>query len=581
MPDDALLTRFQRSFCGNLSFFTIHAPPFRKAEEKDKIMPSWLGFAKYGTKSFPNVPEGFAKDDFVPLTDDYYRKHLNGELGLAITPIFSTPEKKNVCYHAALDIDIDTNFTWFVSRMEHFGLKCIPTVSKSNGLHIYFIFSQPEPAAEVIKTLERIITIFGINRLFTNKKDKGKVEIFPKAATCVPGEQNANGLLLPFFDTAHKSKQGMLTAEGKIVGLVKAMPIIESRWTSVKELNAVLDELPYSDAPYCIQMILLTGALAENDGRNNFLFSAAIYLKKSLKENFEDILFEMNECLEAPLEDKDVKGVYTSVITKGYDNYSCKKSPCSDYCDKKLCSEREYGVGKVRNNRFTGADCWGELSKVMEEEPYYLWEVRINPDEDFKTVRVDSVDDLQNQSVMQKRCWRDLNWAPFRVKDNDWIATVNKAMEGIEERYIAIPEETDTTEVRRLRNLFMRYLTHKQVQNGQPYMVRLNLVYHVDGFYYFTTDGFKTFLTTERFSLRGYNLHDILTKQYGCTDGEVLYTTAKGEAQRISCWKKADDAELLEMDTFYADIYDGDADILQKNKLNKEEKEGSSDGVKF
>jgi hypothetical protein len=56
----------------------------------------------------------------------------------------------------------------------------------------------------------------------------------------------------------------------------------------------------------------------------------------------------------------------------------------------------------------------------------------------------------------------------------------------------------------------------------------------------------------------------------------------KGEEKTIPCWEKPDDAELLEMDAFYEDIYDGDADILQKNKLNKEQAEGGSDeGVKF
>jgi hypothetical protein len=352
-------------------------------------------------------------------------------------------------------------------------------------------------------------------------------------------------------------------------------------FTSVKELNSILDELPYDDAPYCVQMVLLTGALAENDGRNNFLFSAAIYLKKKYKDGFKDALQEMNDCLEAPLEQKDIDNIYTSVTTNGYDNYSCKRSPCADYCDRKICALREYGVGKQRNNRFTGADCWGELSKVVAEEPYYLWEVRINPDDEFKTVRVDSVDDLQNQSVMQKRCWRDLNWAPFRVKDNDWIATVNKSMEGIEERQIPVPEGTDTTEMGELHDLFVRYLTHKQIQNGQPYMVQLGQVYHAEGIYYFVTKGIMDFLRFAKFSLGKINLREQLI-DYGCSDGEITYKTVKGEGKSIKCWVKSDDAELLEMDSFYEDIYDGDADILQKNKLHKEQAEGGSDeGIKF
>jgi hypothetical protein len=448
-------------------------------------------------------------------------------------------------------------------------------------LHIYFFFADAEPAARVIETLKKIVDVYGLGRLFVNNKNKSKVEIFPKQAAFVPGDTSANCLFLPFYNAANKSRQNMLTAEGKCVGIVKALPVIESMFTSVKEMEDVLDGLPYGDAPYCVQAVLLTGALAENDGRNNFLFSAAVYLKKKYGEGFKDAFEEMNACLESPLEQDEIDGIYRSVTTKGFDNYLCDRFPCADYCDKELCALREHGKGRRRNNRFTGADCWGELSKVMAEDPYYIWKVRIKPDEDFKEVRVDSVDDLQNQSAMQKRCWRDLNWAPLRVKDNDWITTVNNSMVGIEERLIEVPKQTDTTEMGALHNLFVRYLAHKQIQNGQPYMVQLGHVYHAEGVYYFSTKGIVDFLRFEKFSLGRTNLREQLI-EYGCSDGELAYKTARGEEKVIPCWKKSDDPELLEMDAFYEDIYDGDADIIQKNKLNKEDTEGGSDeNVKF
>jgi hypothetical protein len=585
MANDELFVRFRRSFCGNEVCFTIHVPPFRKEEGKDKIAPAWCGFAQYGTKSFPDVPEGCAKGDFVPLTDEYYRKHLNGELGLAVTPVFTASGKKNICYHAAIDIDVNTNFTWFVSRLEHFRIPGIPTISKSNGLHVYFIFAHPEPAADVIRTLERIVEIFGIDRLFTSEKNKRKVEIFPKASVCVPGEKNANGLLLPFFDAAHKSKQNMLTAEGKLVGITKALPIIESMFTSVKELNSVLDDLPYSDAPYCIQMVLLTGALAENDGRNNFLCCVAIYFKKKFGSNsrevdFLDELREANNCLESPLEDGDIQRIYKSMTEGGYDKYWCAKPPCQDYCDKSLCRLREFGIGKAKNNISTGADSWGELSRVTAGKPYYIWKVRVNPEDEYKEVYFDGEDDVLNQAIVQRRCMRDLNWVPTTVKKQVWDSIVNASMKGIDEREIEVSKETDTTEMGTLRDLFVRYLAHKQIQNGQPYMVKLGQVYHTDGAYYFSTKGIMDFLRFEKFSLLKINLREQL-KEYGCSDGELTYKTAKGEEKVIKCWTKPDDAELLEMDAFYEDVYDGDAALLQKDTCNKEEKEGGSDGVKF
>jgi hypothetical protein len=84
------------------------------------------------------------------------------------------------------------------------------------------------------------------------------------------------------------------------------------------------------------------------------------------------------------------------------------------------------------------------------------------------------------------------------------------------------------------------------------------------------------FLRFERFPLGRTNLREQLIS-YGCSDGEVKYKTAKGEEKTIKCWKKPDDAELLEMDAFYEDVYDGTADIVQKIKLSKEDKEKEGD----
>jgi hypothetical protein len=506
---------------------------------------------------------------------------LNGGNGLAIAPITDTRDERNVCFYAVIDIDVyGVSFTWLVNRLYHAGFKFAAFLSKSGGLHIYFFFTDPEPADKVIETLKKIVEVYGLELLFVSKLNKSKVEIFPKQAVFVPGNKNANCLFLPFYNTANKSRQTMLTADGKLLGIVKALPVIESMFTSLKEINSVLDKLPYGDAPYCVQMILLTGALAEKDGRNNFLFHASLYLKKKYGDEFKGILEEMNGCLETPLEQEDIDSIYKSVITKGYDKYPCSKSPCADYCNKKLCALREYNAGGKGSRHFTGADCWGALSKVMAEEPYYLWDVRVNLDDGFKTVRVDSVDDLRNQAAMQKLCWRYLNWAPFQVSDNDWIETVNKAMVGIEERLILVKRETDTTEMGTLRDLFMRYLTHKQIQNGQPYMVQLGLVYHAEGAYYFVTRGIMDFLRFEKFPLGKINLREQLMA-YGCLDGEVRYKTTKGEEKVIECWKRPEDAELLEMDVFYEAVYDGDEDIIQKNKLDKEGKEENGEGIKF
>jgi len=584
MSTENTLKAFYRIFQGNAAFYVHHQAPF--IEKEGKLKASWCGFAAYGTKSFPKVPEGYEKGDLVPVTKEHYREHLNGGNGIAIAPLCNTKDKNNVCYFAAIDIDVyDVNFTWLIRRLYQLGFKFAAFLSKSGGLHLYFFFTEAESGEKVIGTLNKIVEVFGLNRLFVNDKKKSKVEVFPKQATFIPGDKNVNCLFLPYYSAAKDCKNRMLTAEGKLVGIEKAIPVMESMFTSVKEINSALENLPYSDAPFCIQMVLLTGALAENDGRNNFLFSAAIYLKKKYRDDFYGLLEEMNNCLEAPLEDDDVKSVYGSVTSKekNYDHYSCKKSPCSDYCDKRLCKLREFGAGRDRNNHFTGADCWGKLTRYDtgdSKEPYYIWEVRIEEGDEFKSVRIDSHKDLLNQAVVQQNCLRDLNWVPFRIKENDWIVTVRNGLIDIEDRTVPVSKETDTTEMSMLHDAFKRYLTHKQIQKDAPYLIKVGQVYHSNGAYHFITKGLLDFLRLEKLQLGRVNLREELMS-YGCCEGAVAYKSAKGVEIKIPCWQKPEDEELLAMDAFYDDIYEGDADILQKNKLNKEGKQDDGNDTKF
>jgi len=593
MSDNAVLSAFASIFRGDTFAFVKHQIPFKKDKE-GKVKAKWCGFAEYNNKYAP-PPEGKEEGDKIPLTIEKYREHLNGGDGLAVSPLMNVMDetgdviKRNVCYFAALDIDVVANFTFLVQKLYKHGFQFVATISKSGGLHVNFFFNEAEPADKVIATLSRIVEVFGLDRLYVNAKQKNKVEIFPKQATYVPGDKNANCLLLPFYNAGDKDKciGKMLTAEGKLLGITKALQVIESMFTSVSGINAVIDALPYRDAPYCIQMILLTGALAEGDGRSNFLFSAGVYLKKKYQGDFDcSLLEEMNDCLEVPLGAKDVTSTYKSVTNKerNYDGYKCKDFPCADYCDKKLCKLREYGVGREKGNHNTGADYWGLLTRYDTgdgKEPYYIWEVQVPERDKVEKVQIDSHKDLLNQSVVQQNCLRDLNWVPWRVKDNDWVKNVLNGLINIEERTIKVERTADTTEMSMLRGSFLRYLTHNQIQkNSQPYMVMGGQVYHGDGAFYFTTEGILKFLQFEKCNVGRVNLREWFIRQ-GCEENaELKYTTIGGVEKTVTCWKMPETDELRSMNSFYEDIYEGDADIIQKMKFD-EDAEGDDGDTGF
>jgi hypothetical protein len=371
-------------------------------------------------------------------------------------------------------------------------------------------------------------------------------------------------------------------SEGKLIGIAKALPIIETMFTTVKKINTTLKDLPYSDAPFCVQMILLTGVLSEHEGRNNFVFCVAIYMRLKYGDEFFSVLEEANNCLREPLEEAHVRAIYKSVTDKKREKYLCKEPPCSNYCDKKLCKQREYAPNREKGNHSTGADSWGLLTRYDTgdgKEPYYKWQVRIEENGEYQTVQIDSHKDLLNQLAVQQNCLRDLNWVPVKVREDRWVNNVLSGLVGIENRTIKVERSADTTEISMLRDAFLRFLTHTQVQkNAQPYMVGLSKVYHADGKFYFTTKGMLDFFKFDKTPVGRINLREWLI-QLGCAENVPLqYEMSTGGKKTIMCWAMPDSDELADMDVFYEDVYECDADNIRKNKLNEE---GGEDDSKF
>jgi hypothetical protein len=278
-------------------------------------------------------------------------------------------------------------------------------------------------------------------------------------------------------------------------------------------------------------------------------------------------MLSINANLIEPQPDRDVQATYQSVMAKQLE-YKCKSGPCSEVCDTKLCKKREYGVGKDNGNHFTGFAQWGEISRIMAAEPYYLWKVQVDEGGPIKEIRIDGEADLMQEQVVARACIRCVNRAPQIIKVNDWINIVNSSLLGIESRQIEVPRSTDTSDTSALWHYFSRYLTHRQIQSGRAQMVMLGQVF-LDGEenYYFTTDGFKDYLRIQKFSPGRMNLREELIK-LGCAAGIVKYKVSSGE-KAIECWKKPADSELTNMGVFYSDVMEGDKAVVETNTLGK------------
>ncbi len=583
--------QFQSLFTGYADSYVKHQPPFAP-DKNGKLVAAYCNLAQYKNKSkyHPAPPPGFAEDDYVPVSEETYREHLKGQNGLAISPLTDFNRngtiKRNVCFFSVIDIDVyDTNYSELVRRLYKVGYKFAPFISKSGGLHIYFFYQDAESAEDAVNAMKLIVEKFGMNKVYANgTTGASRVEVFPAHTARKPGLHD-KCVFLPFYGTGLEggSEQLMLTAEGTLLGLTKAMAFIPSMFTNVKDINKVTEALPFSDAPFCVQLLLLSGALTEGSNRNDFLVTAGIYLKTRDGANFaKKDLEEMNEeWLGDPLEQKEIDGMFKSISTKDYQLPGrCDKQPCASVCDKQLCKLRKHGVGRTTKNTVSNVE-FGKIFRVMTETPYYMWEARLAGTEEYKMLRIDGAENLLNQKTVQKACIDTLGQVSTTVSAFNWETTLNGCLSTIED--LPAPKATDTTEMAALRDLFMRYLTNRQAQNRSPHTVWLKQVYFSEGIYYFRTDGLQDYLRVQKFVLGRTNLREQLIA-YGCTEGQVKYTTGQGVEKIIPCWMKKEDEQLTSLDTFYEDVMEADAQILSANKLNKEDKEtagAAAEDVRF
>lgn len=558
-----LLNDFYDIFHGTRNKFVVHEAPFNR-EASGKLKASRVFYALKN-------PSDKSSKEKRPVRPEDYLDHLYGKRGCAVEPLLTYTDQtgtvhRDVCFYGVIDVDVyggTAKFMHLLRRMYAVGWKFTAFRSKSGGLHIYFMFRNAEKASDVTEILKRIITVYGLDILYTDDKHKSKVEYFPMHVTEVPGE-DGKCVFLPYFNSESPDTNGMLSLDGSILSLEEAVRALKASYTSVDEMRQTLASLPYSDAPFCIQMLALTGALGQNSGRNKFLFHSCVYFRKKLGKDADylDNLMELDACMESPLQEEDAQGIqdtYASANSKEW-AYSCKHDPMCSYCNRAECKERKYTALQKTNanqNEVTGADMMGKISRVLARQPYYLWEIQA-PGKEPKQVRFESAAELRNQLDVQVKCIDQLGWMPQQVKANVWIDIVNSCMEGIDSREITVSAESDTSELNELHMLLVKYLTHRQVQNGAPYMVNAGQVYHADGRYWFSTEGVKDYLRIERYTLGRTNLREELLR-FGCEEGTLSYKTKGGRDMTIRCWVKDEDAELETRLTYYDDMYEQDA----------------------
>lgn len=341
------------------------------------------------------------------INSHHYIKHLHGKEGLGIVPI-REDDKVTFC---AIDVDdYAINAKKYISLITRSHLPIVPCKSKSGGLHLYLFFAKPVPAKDARKALEHIRDLFNLPK---------NTEIFPKQVTLHNAKSAGNWINIPYFNRDNTNRYAY-DNECKPLNFHDAIAVFLSLKTTIKDLKELIENVPLSDAPPCLQTIFLSNKNLDN-ARNIYLFNLASFCKAKFKDTFADELKILNKRLHDPLEEEELeRTLLKSHKTHDY-AYQCAEGLLKAHCNKALCSERKYGrdSASISNLNFE------QLIQVQTSKPYYKWIVN------GVEILFSDEKDLTNQELFRQLCIRHLHTFPHRLKDIVWVNILNRALKHI------------------------------------------------------------------------------------------------------------------------------------------------------
>ena len=232
-----------------------------------------------------------------PLTVELYNKHLAGEISLGVIPI--TPNGR--CSAGFIDDDSHKkdkskpiqkyDYNKLLHKINALELPVVVTKSKSGGAHIALFLDKAYPAKDVRHILKK----------FSYQLCEGIPEIFPKQDHLQPKEWGSF-INLPY----HKgNSRVIINNEGTELNFDDGMLYATNR---VQKLD---DLVPFK----------LLAKKEFPDGRNNKLWSAALFFQKHHPNDYEKRVEAYNKLFEEPLPDKEVTDtVLSSIARKDYTN---------------------------------------------------------------------------------------------------------------------------------------------------------------------------------------------------------------------------------------------------------------------
>ena len=371
----------------------------------------------YGTTVVGEIKDGKAQSTSTcvhePPTPITYSRHLAGTQSMGISPL----KADNTIEFGAIDIDnYQGDLMAIVRAIWDYDMPICPCFSKSKKLHLYFFFDMQTSARDAVDIMRWYAKAFACDK---------KVEIFPKQLERSIQNKAYSWINLPYFDAGNdECHRKMVKKDGTLCSLDEFNERARLCKLDFKMHKQKIESYPCYDAPPCI----LTGVMLRDigqGGRNNWLFSAAVYLRlKDENCDLEELLSDLNSKLPNPLPENELRStVLASLQRKSY-FYMCS---AMDRCDKHECQKLEHGVGSAKS---TGLE-YGDLKQIMTDPPTYEWVVN------GQKMHFYTEDELLRQNKFRALCLRHLHIVPRTVPEDTWSKIVTKACKNIQ---VVVPD---------------------------------------------------------------------------------------------------------------------------------------------
>ena len=411
---------------------------------------------------------GQAYTEIGIVKKEFYQNHLEGKTGLGIIPI----NKESKCKFGTIDIDeYNIDHKKLLERIKSNSLPLILFRSKSGGAHLFVFLKSWADAGSVQDALSFFSIILGYKKL----------EIFPKQRK-MDKNKVGNWINLPYFNN-EKTNRFAYDDNGNKLDLFEAIKYIENRTIDILELEKIVEDFPYKDAPPCLQYLL--NGVIEKGERNNFLFNVAIYFKQREPDTWQEDLMEVNKKLKEALTlDELTKSIIGSLNKKEY-FYACRNEPLVSVCDKVLCRQRKFGI----ESDSIPSEIIGSLVKIdFLNEP--LWDLNVNGvNITFTTI------ELMNHNIYQRKCFESLHSWPKALKKEAWRKIIEERLDKVEIQ--KGPEGAGHD------GLFKRHLMEfctERAEAATKNQILNKRVFTEKGFHYFKLDDFMDYLKFVNFT---------------------------------------------------------------------------------